>query len=56
MDINKILEGLRADREELERAIIALEGIGRRRRGRRPKWMKVMEKPTAKQKKKRPKD
>jgi hypothetical protein len=46
MDINKILAELRTQKEEIERAIIALERIGGRRRGRPPQWMKAMKKPT----------
>jgi hypothetical protein len=45
MDINKILAQLHAEREELTRAILALEGLGGKRRGRPPKWMKAMEEP-----------
>ena len=45
MDINKILAQLRAEREEVARAILALEGLGRKRRGRPPKWMKALEEP-----------
>jgi hypothetical protein len=45
MDINKILAQLRAERDELTKAILALEGIGGKRRGRRPNWMKAMEEP-----------
>jgi hypothetical protein len=42
MDVNKILAELRAEREKIERTIIAFEGAGgRRRRGRKPKWMKA---------------
>jgi hypothetical protein len=42
MDINKILEELRAEREQLELAIVSLERLGAaqgKRRGRPPKWM-----------------
>jgi hypothetical protein len=42
MDINKMLEELRAEREQVERAILVLEriAVGRgRRRGRPPAWM-----------------
>jgi hypothetical protein len=42
MDINKMLEELRAERENIEQAILVLERIGRgqgKRRGRPPKWM-----------------
>jgi len=43
MDINKILKELRSEREEIERAILALEQVGGKRRGRPPLWMKAME-------------
>ena len=43
MDINKILVQLRSEREELTRAILALEGLGGKRRGRPPQWMKALE-------------
>ena len=42
MDINQILEQLRAEREQIEAAILALERLvqgGGKRRGRPPKWM-----------------
>jgi ABC-type transporter Mla subunit MlaD len=42
MDISKILEELRAEREQVEMAIISLERLGAaqgKRRGRPPKWM-----------------
>lgn len=42
MDINKMLLELRAEREQIEQAILVLErvGLGRgKRRGRPPKWM-----------------
>jgi len=52
MDINKILKELRSEREEIERAITALERLGGKRRGRPPKWMKALEQ----QKKKPSKD
>jgi hypothetical protein len=38
MDVKKILEQLRAEQAEIERAISALERVGGRRRGRPPKW------------------
>ena len=41
MDIRKILEELRAERAEIEKAINALERVGRKKRGRPPKWMKA---------------
>jgi hypothetical protein len=43
MDISKMLEELRQEREHLEEAILTLErlAVGRgRRRGRPPAWMK----------------
>jgi hypothetical protein len=42
MDINQILEQLRAEREQIEAAILALERLvrgGGKRRGRPPKWL-----------------
>jgi hypothetical protein len=42
MDINKMLEELRTERENIEQTIIVLERMGRgqgKRRGRPPKWM-----------------
>jgi hypothetical protein len=42
MDFNKMLADLRADREQVEQAIIVLEQLARgqgKRRGRPPKWM-----------------
>jgi hypothetical protein len=42
MDINKMLAELRAEREQIEQAILVLErmAVGRgKRRGRPPKWM-----------------
>jgi hypothetical protein len=42
MDVSKILEELRQEREQLEEAILSLErlALGRgRRRGRPPSWM-----------------
>jgi len=42
MDINKILEELRAEREQVGLAIISLERLGAaqgKRRGRPPKWL-----------------
>lgn len=55
MDINKILVELRAERENIERAIKALERVGGKRTGRPPKWMKEIEH-MAGQNKKPPKD
>ena len=42
MDVSKILTELRAEREQLEEAILSLERLARgrgRRRGRPPAWM-----------------
>jgi hypothetical protein len=42
MDINKMLEELRLEREQIEEAIMTLERLARgrgRRRGRPPAWM-----------------
>jgi hypothetical protein len=42
MDVTKILEELRQEREQLEEAILSLERLARgrgRRRGRPPAWM-----------------
>lgn len=42
MDVTKILEELRQEREQLEEAILSLERLARgrgRRRGRPPSWM-----------------
>ena len=42
MDIAKMISELRAERENIEQAIIALERVARsrgKRRGRPPKWM-----------------
>jgi hypothetical protein len=44
MDINKMLDELRAERERLEQAIIVLERLARgsgKRRGRPPEWMRA---------------
>jgi hypothetical protein len=43
MNINKILKELRSEREEIDRAVIALERVGGKRRGRPPKWMTALE-------------
>lgn len=43
MDVNKILQELRQEREQIEDAIISLERLARgrgKRRGRPPNWMK----------------
>jgi len=42
MDVSKILSELRAEREQIEEAILSLERLARgrgRRRGRPPSWM-----------------
>jgi hypothetical protein len=42
MDVSKILDELRREREQLEEAILSLERLARgrgRRRGRPPSWM-----------------
>ncbi len=41
MDISKILEDLRRERQQLEEAILSLErlAVGGKRRGRPPAWM-----------------
>ena len=47
MDINRMLDELRAEREQVEEAIMVLEriAVGRgRRRGRPPKWMSEIKK------------
>ena len=54
MDINKILADLRAEREEIDRAIAALERIGGKKRGRPPKWMKATQEPGKADQKKKP--
>lgn len=57
MDIKRILTELRADRQNINQAITALEHVGgRKRRGRPPKWMSetVQEKgPLAERKRKK---
>jgi hypothetical protein len=48
MDINKMLEELRAEREQIEESIIVLERLARgqgKRRGRPPKWMTQVKRP-----------
>ena len=40
MDINKIIEVLHLERQNIDQAIAALQHVGRKkRRGRPPKWM-----------------
>ncbi|MGA3026053.1 MAG: hypothetical protein ABSF98_14885 [Bryobacteraceae bacterium] len=56
MDINKILEELRAEREQVGLAIISLERLGAaqgKRRGRPPKWLSEVTAATAAAKPKR---
>ena len=51
MDVNKILEELRTERDHLGDAILALERMARgrgKRRGRPPKWMAEAEAETRK--------
>jgi len=45
MDVSKILNELKAEREQIEEAILSLERLARgrgRRRGRPPAWMSEM--------------
>ncbi len=47
MDVLKILQELRQEREQLEEAILSLERLARgrgRRRGRPPAWLAAMKK------------
>ncbi len=47
MDVIKILQELRQEREQLEEAILSLERLARgrgRRRGRPPAWLAAMKK------------
>jgi hypothetical protein len=55
MDINKILSDLRAEKEQIEQAILVLQGLGQgqKRRGRKPAWMKQVADGPAKPKKRR---
>lgn len=42
MDVNKMLQDLRAEREQIEEAILSLERLARgrgKRRGRPPAWL-----------------
>ncbi len=51
MDVSKILAELRAEREQIEEAILSLERLARgrgRRRGRPPAWMSSGEPPAPK--------
>jgi hypothetical protein len=58
MDVNKMLQDLRAEREQIEEAILSLERLARgrgKRRGRPPAWLSEMRndgKPSAKGKEK----
>lgn len=58
MDVNKMLQDLRAEREQIEEAILSLERLARgrgKRRGRPPAWlseMRTVTKPTGKGKEK----
>ena len=45
MDVNKMLQDLRAEREQIEEAILSLERLARgrgKRRGRPPAWLSEM--------------
>lgn len=47
MDVNKMLTELRAEREQIEEAILSLERLARgrgKRRGRPPSWLAEMRK------------
>ncbi len=49
MDVNKMLQDLRAEREQIEEAILSLERLARgrgKRRGRPPSWLSEMRKVT----------
>jgi hypothetical protein len=49
MDVNKMLQELRAEKEQIEEAILSLERLARgrgRRRGRPPSWLSEMRKET----------
>jgi hypothetical protein len=51
MDVSKILAELRAEREQIEEAILSLERLARgrgRRRGRPPAWLSASEDPAPK--------
>jgi len=51
MDVNKMLTELRAEREQIEEAILSLERLARgrgKRRGRPPSWLSEMRKTGAK--------
>jgi hypothetical protein len=49
MDISKILEDLRRERQQLEEAILSLErlAVGGKRRGRPPAWIVAAQQQTA---------
>ncbi|MDX1983113.1 MAG: hypothetical protein SFV51_22770 [Bryobacteraceae bacterium] len=47
MDVNKMLQELREEREQIEEAILSLERLARgrgKRRGRPPSWLAEMKK------------
>ncbi len=49
MDVNKMLQELREEREQIEEAILSLERLARgrgKRRGRPPTWLAEMKKTT----------
>lgn len=53
MDVNKMLTELRAEREQIEEAILSLERLARgrgKRRGRPPAWLSEMKKTSPKPK------
>ncbi len=51
MNINKIISELRFQKEEIDKAISAIERVGAKRRGRPPNWMKELEGHMAREKK-----
>jgi hypothetical protein len=51
MNINKIISELRSQKDEIDRAISAIERVGAKRRGRPPEWIKALEEHTARRKK-----
>ncbi len=51
MNINKIISELRSQKDEIDRAISAIERVGAKRRGRPPQWMKELEGHMARRKK-----
>lgn len=55
MDVNKMLQELREEREQIEEAILSLERLARgrgKRRGRPPTWLADMKKTAPKMQKK----